>query len=142
MAKEVIHLPLKEIDPLCRRAVILFNLLGLRTQYCCSGHTDKEYLNRWYIIFDECVTDDQISAFQMDMFHYTHKSFPLVKTWTINSDTNLPYMRWMWEENTGKFAIENQRIAYWKTKNLQLLVVLRSRLGGLKHMDKLKVFCD
>ena len=31
MAKEVIHLPLKEIDPLCRRAVILFNLLGLKT---------------------------------------------------------------------------------------------------------------
>ena len=44
----------------------------------------------------------------MDMLHYTHRSFPLVKTWTINSDTNTPCMRWMWEENIGKFAIENQ----------------------------------
>ena len=142
MAKEVIYLPLKEIDPLCRRAVVLFNLLGLKTQYCCSGHTDKEYSNHWYIIFDKCVTDEQISAFQMDMFHYTHKSFPLVKTWTVDSDTKQPCLRWMWEEKMGKFAIENQRMAYWKVKNLELFVGLRNRLIGLKHMYKLKIFCD
>ena len=142
MAKEIIYLPLKEIDPLCRRAIVLFNLLGLKTQYCCSGHTDKEYSNRWYIIFDKCVTDEQISAFQMDMFHYTHKSFPLVKTWTVDSDTKQPCLRWMWEERMSKFAIENQRMAYQKVKNLQLLIVLRNKLGGLKHMDKLKIFCD
>ena len=78
----------------------------------------------------------------MDMFHYTHKSFPLVKTWTVDSDTKQPCLRWMWEERMSKFAIENQRMAYWKVKNLQLLIVLRNKLGGLKHMDKLKIFCD
>lgn len=49
------------IDEECVDWVLLFNIIGLTTKFCCHG--DDEALNSYEIVFHEDVTDEQIYDF-------------------------------------------------------------------------------
>lgn len=51
-----------EIDELCVPMVKFFNNIGLTTEFSCQGH-GNEFLNEFYIMFDQSVTDSMIYDF-------------------------------------------------------------------------------
>ena len=50
------------IDEECTDMVRFFNDYGLKTQFSCQGHED-EIDNTYFIIFDDCVSDEDIENF-------------------------------------------------------------------------------
>jgi len=64
-----------KIDSECRKMVELFNRIGLKTKHSCAGH-NKLNCNKYYIMFDDNITDEMIINF-IDKFEnqYTHSPF-------------------------------------------------------------------
>jgi hypothetical protein len=87
-----------DLDYNCAALVLYFNKLGLKTQFCCEGHVDdseSEYrkdIRKYYIIFDDDVTDEQIDKFVLKhkelwlKIHFTkwHRQFGDEKTCKMN----------------------------------------------------------
>ncbi|KFZ25983.1 MAG: hypothetical protein KQ78_01940 [Candidatus Izimaplasma bacterium HR2] len=51
------NIPFKEIDEMMWDIVGAFNIIGMKTIFCCQGHKSYEYP---YVIFDENISDKEI----------------------------------------------------------------------------------
>lgn len=90
------------IDKECVEWVILFNMLGLTTKFCCHG--DDEAQSSYEIIFHEDVTDEQIFNFLK-----AHPTIWGFYKWTRMGDYNdydAIYQNWAFKPKTKKYAKE------------------------------------
>lgn len=54
------NIPFDQLDEEMIEMVDVLNFkLGLKTEFCCYGHKERD---RFYVIFDESVTDEQMYA--------------------------------------------------------------------------------
>lgn len=87
-------IPYDQLDPEMIEIIDVFNFhLGLKTQFCCYGHDSK---TGSYVIFDECVTDEEIlklaeqtgQLLRNAMSYYKWvRSFPLRMNWKFTVST-------------------------------------------------------
>ena len=90
-----------EIDDECFDLVKYFNEIGLKTISCCSGHNKQNFR----IIFDNSISDDDISKFLNDKVNkYNHSIFlgKFVKWARVYSGKIV--LSWMYEAEKIGFA--------------------------------------
>lgn len=110
---------LSEIDPLCIPMVNLFNKIGLKTEYSCQGHKNKEDKEnfKFWIMFDSTVDDEDIVSFLQKMTTPS-KDYPSLTTtlagnfykWVRIAGENELLVNWMYECDYRKVKT-NQDVA-------------------------------
>lgn len=52
-----------DIDSECIVPITYLNSIGLKTKYCCSSHPGDAFGYKYYIMFDDSVTDEMMISF-------------------------------------------------------------------------------
>jgi len=78
------NLPVTDIDKEILELVILFNEIGLKTEFCCIGHSRVEPIS---IIFHKCVSDEMLYTNLTNIFgdektrRETHSDLGVFQKW-------------------------------------------------------------
>ena len=100
-----------ELDTLCIPMVKYFNSIGLITEYSCQGHNNK-LQNKFEIIFNKEVTDDQIIEF-LSKYSVKYEQSPFIGyfyKWIRMIEHNVILRNWIYVVDYGNYCC-NQKYA-------------------------------
>lgn len=103
-----------DMDKDCIQLCDLFNSIGLKTVFSCSGHDRKKFM----IIFDDSVTTNKIDTFisQISIFHNHTPLLGKFLMWSRKIDTQIVHS-WVYISDCIEWANEDYKTLLSKIRS-------------------------